>query len=102
MAAISTNAPPQTGLEKVCCFTPQASFVALFSGGLTGSPVSKTHSGECAMRSQTDDSAISATPVKRRLERPRVLKIGGEKAALRYNFKDSTSGHMLLKQTTFS
>ena len=37
---------PQTGLEKVSWFTPQASFVALFSEGPIGSPVSETPPGE--------------------------------------------------------
>ena len=37
----------QTALEKVSRRTPKASFLALFSGGHTHSPVSLTPSGEC-------------------------------------------------------
>jgi hypothetical protein len=50
------EACPQTGLEKVSRFTPQASFVALFSGGYIGSPVSTTQPGECNAIT-TDDTA---------------------------------------------
>jgi len=37
----------RTGPEKVSHFKPQASFVAPFSEGPIGSPVSKTPYGEC-------------------------------------------------------
>jgi hypothetical protein len=44
----------QTGLEKVPHFTQQASFVALFSEGHIGSPVSTTPPGECSCGTTTN------------------------------------------------